>query len=1140
MSLAIADLREWLNLGAVAVVGAGLSLEARYPSTVNLVTLLWDAIDSDPRAREGLATGLGLPDAPTKTLIGDKIDRLDVGWRTIAQSQTARDKFQHSFVELDRTRAPQPSPGHEALARLMHAGIVECVISYNWDSALERAYERLYGVRPAKGLVYKPHGDVEDPESAWILPHEDGSVGSDVDARLRTFEGQHPRVLLIVGYSERDRAVVDQIIRPLDARWRVSRVGPSVDGVDDVAGRAADVLAALADPIARREAESRWHVVTFNSQRGIESALEGRRLLPVDVTACPRLPEVEWVKSSLLRSHSVVLNGDSGSGKSITAYQVAHDLSKEGYEVLRLRDSARRDGILAWLADLGSFPHRKLLFIDDAQDMTSDAVRELAEVASPGQLLLVAGVDHVAGGVVTHNIGGAAAVGTLEQYVLNEREQMLALVRQLDDRVGDGMADERFESRVQDAARETTAWRFFYVLTGGWRRTARALQEVRDEERADLLACGLAVAQIAGVDGGVTEEGLLPYALALGRTAEWVSRNLVTLSKAQLAVEEDGVWRCPHLRTAYSIVNWMLHPPPWTAPPPAPPVEVPPIASGRRDLSAVPTSRAEDKRTATARLRLPERVVEDDRTWTASLFNVALDSQISMRGVAWLLGRRSFSSDAQWVLRRRGVRSPDRDRSLALEALRTPAGPDVAMAAQLLEDLAGPDAREIVEAVWQEIDAVVAWVDAITPEVGWAVARLINLLINDDRPRIEVALAEVDPARLAGLVEAGGWPHIYSTTQAIDRIAQSGAELARAVGSKFDEVGLDEMLDNVPDLGSADDLLGMLAYLNPDMGIRLFENHAGRFASVFSPRPLESYPQMFRTFAFLLGYAPGFLRRRHPSASAKRAVRTFLRGLDTTALIRELSRPQSDWRWHNFWEFLSMYSQADPAGWAEVVASVNMQSIESALSDQLPVPSQDLLYVLYLLSGLRGDEVRSLLDAHADAFGHLHAFVAHIHPELAVALLRRGLPLDLGLEHQRYETAAEELDLIGMVDPVVGRETAEANLDAFRAGLARKFTPAFENLDMWVRVCDRWAPSLIDSALAGLDEGVVGGWVEALRNRKSKSQIGPIVIRAAESGHGPASREAVDLLRRFPSLRNNMTPQEGRPSSAVLDELRMH
>jgi len=1117
----VGDLAGRLNLGVVAVVGAGLSLGARYPNTSGLNALLWDAVDSDPQARAAVAARLSVTDAPAKALIAEDADRWGVAWAMVAESAVARRRLQSGFAALDQARAGHPSPSHEALARLIHVGTVEAVVSFNWDSALESAYARLYGTAIPEGVLFKPHGDVARPDLPWTLPHQDGRISFDVLRRVTALVEEHPRTLLIVGYSESDRDVIEQLIAPLDERWWVSRVGPSADGPDDVAGTADEVLGALAEAAARDEDAAAWHVVTFDNQRGIEAALEGRRLLPRDVAACPPLPEVHLVAESLRRNHAVVLNGESGSGKSITAYQVARQLSLDGFEVLRLRDVRRHAGPRTWLADLRAFPQRKVLFVDDAQDLSADVVRELAETATPDQLVLIAGVDHVAGGVATHSVSGATAVATLEQYVRQHRDEMLPKVRELDDWVGDGVGDERFEDRLRSAARERTAWQFFYALTGGWRRTSRAVQEVRDQNHADLLACALAVAQVAGVDSGVTVDELMPYAQAVGRDRAWIERSLEALRSQLLAVEEDGVWRCPHLRAAYSIVRWMLHPPYWDVPP-VTRVEVPPIASatvhiGPRTQSTEPAS----GRRRQSRPVVTQEVQEEDRLAVTGLLRVALEqASTSMQGVAWLLGR-DLQTGAQWVLRKYGVRSPERDRGLTLRALSTPPGTDVAMAAFLIEQLHGPDSPVVIATVWEHIDVVVEWVHAVTPAAGWALGSLVNVLINADRDRVAHALAGVEPGAVASLVEAGGWPHIYSSVQAVDRIAFGGGlGFARAVGAALDEDVLDRMLDGLPSLHAADQLLKLLAHLNPDMGIRLFEAHSDRLAKEFATAPVERYSDLFETFGILLGYWPMFLRRRKPAPAARRAARTFLRAMDTRGLVSALACPRDDSRWHNFWEFLSMFMDVDPRGWARVATAVDLDALATTLAAQMPHPSRNLLYVLYALSGARVEDVRTILDRHRDEFERLDPFLVYLDPELSITLLNRGLPLDLDLESQHYQGAASLVGLIATVDADVARQVAEANATAFSAGLGRNVSPPFDDLSRWVEVCDVAAPGLVDRVLTGLPAGVVAAWADALRRPTSRRQIGPLVVRAAQTGDTPAAVEARALMKRFTGLRH--------------------
>src|SRR5262249_1914913 len=143
-----------------------------------------------------------------------------------------RSTFQNSFAALDRERASVQSPAHTALARLLHAGRVLTVVSLNWDTLLEAAFTRRYGidVNAQGNRLAKPHGDCRQPGGDWLLPPRPGEVPDEIVTEINTLAAERPRVLLIVGYSERDETVVKRLIRPLAERWRVYRVSPSATG----------------------------------------------------------------------------------------------------------------------------------------------------------------------------------------------------------------------------------------------------------------------------------------------------------------------------------------------------------------------------------------------------------------------------------------------------------------------------------------------------------------------------------------------------------------------------------------------------------------------------------------------------------------------------------------------------------------------------------------------------------------------------------------------------------------------------------------------------------------------------------------------------------------------------------------------
>jgi hypothetical protein len=117
----------------------------------------------------------------------------------------------------------------------------------------------------------------------------------------------------------------------------VIRVSLSATGEGAIRLPAGTALEELASQLAPEPDVPGWSIVTFaNQRRGIEAAIAGERLGPREVEACPRLPHFGAAFEKLSMLHTAEIAGDSGSGKSITVWQLAHELHLCGWQVLRL------------------------------------------------------------------------------------------------------------------------------------------------------------------------------------------------------------------------------------------------------------------------------------------------------------------------------------------------------------------------------------------------------------------------------------------------------------------------------------------------------------------------------------------------------------------------------------------------------------------------------------------------------------------------------------------------------------------------------------------------------------------------------------------------------------------------------------
>src|SRR5260370_2285442 len=222
----IAD--EIRTFGAIAIIGAGASKDIGFPLNAQLQTLLWHALDTEPALIERLSLLFNSHVMTAKEIVGEDSERQRIAYKELAAHKNARLAFQYGFAALNKDRVQTPSRAHDAIAQLLHRGAIDIVISFNWDTLLETAYRKRYGIvlQPGSPRLYKPHGDASDPESEWVLPHEAGYVPDALKDHIQALLKEKPRPLMIIGYSERDEAVVTQLIQHFTDHLPVIRIGP--------------------------------------------------------------------------------------------------------------------------------------------------------------------------------------------------------------------------------------------------------------------------------------------------------------------------------------------------------------------------------------------------------------------------------------------------------------------------------------------------------------------------------------------------------------------------------------------------------------------------------------------------------------------------------------------------------------------------------------------------------------------------------------------------------------------------------------------------------------------------------------------------------------------------------------------------
>ncbi len=496
LSAMTADVR---SFDSVAVLGAGVSAFA-YPMTMQLPALLWQAISEVEGAPEELARRADRPGTP-KEILGTGPETVALGWQLARDMPVVREAFQRAFANLDAGR--DPSQAHRQLARLIHAGRIQFVISYNWDSCLERAHQDIYGTPLRASVLAKPHGDVLAPALPWTFPDEHGLVPQSVLDRLVQLDDR-PRSLLVLGYSGSDPIVVETLLRPLQNKWPVYQIGPSAFGADGVPATADHAMTAVADRLLAPAGSTGWRHVVFGRSRSFEAALRGERLRPIDVDACPELPYAKALADRLTASRFATLSGGSGTGKSVTAFHAAQRLNQSGWAVVELT----RPGV-AGAKEVEAFAAMSgpvLAVVDDAQALDPAVIADFQAAVDDHHAVLLVSTERLEG----HNdetVSEARAKDVIYQYCVDHLDEVEPLLAALDDRVGPGMFNESARRRLRAAnASSRDPWSFMFVASGGERRIAGLLDRLAERPAAALLLGAVAVGQLTSLDAGVPRD----------------------------------------------------------------------------------------------------------------------------------------------------------------------------------------------------------------------------------------------------------------------------------------------------------------------------------------------------------------------------------------------------------------------------------------------------------------------------------------------------------------------------------------------------------------------------------------------------------------------------------------------------------
>jgi hypothetical protein len=1034
------------SYGAVVVVGAGLSMSS-YPMTAQLPAMLAHAFDLSLDDRRELAERVGRPDGPAKGLLVDDA-AIRAGWEIAHRVGGTRTAFQQSVARHDLDR--EPGPAHKALARLIHAGAIRYLISFNWDTAIERAHEQYFGRPVPDGLLAKPHGDAAKPDQPWILPFQDEIIPQPVIERMAELRAAGPHLFLIVGYSGSDPVVLKDLLDPIREAWPTRRVSPSATGDEGIRATADTALPAIADAVGAVANVPGWLWVNYERKRDLGAALLGYKLGPQDVDACPQMPAVEVAARHLAQARFAVISGESGCGKSLAAFQAGRLLNRDGWGVLELVSQG-----VASVDDVRTFADLTgpvAAIVDDSQAL-NPVVRTALErsVAADHAVLMVSTEQSDHPGHST--IRPAQAIATIKQFCLDHQKEVSRLVSVADDRVGKGMTNERFEHRVEASAFAKVPWEFMFTLGGGERRVSESIDGLTDTDDGPLLLGLIAVTEILSLDVGVGVDRLAELAVEVGRDHAWVQQVLSVLVDRRLASIRGGRVRTPHIRLA------------------------------QRALQVLCWDTAGDHWE-----RLADLIA---RRFT--------DTTESLEGRQWLS---SMLSNSDSNRHHRSRLFPDAvARAVVEEASTATAGRDRHIAGSMIWEVEWWGA--MTDALADKVEHIlIAWLPEMTSDDVHGIYRAYSALSRHGSHAGRVSRS-ITPEHVAAIVSehvdvawGDDWGWLLGWLAGADGI---DSNLWRTRFS--DALNLDLLVERVT-TGVADKIPGAVDFIHSLT--QLAPLASGQCIRAITPevaRLIESdlaaashalVDWCFGEFIFAATILNGGADDEDDADEVDEeaahdpgwravadAISDLVNTVDWTSAGRSLSATKADLDDLAQFDLLGYsISHLAPDHWAEAMSAVDLDHLDQVSQGEWAPTPRVARLVFTLASGSDPSPGRRWARRHADELDHVPSFLAAADPQLAVEAMHHGHPIVLSGSNG-WNIAADAIEGIADVNPGAAAALLRENEDQILAALRSDQSHLSEGIEHLVRTVDRVDPDWMNDRLVVIDlETLRAQWAE--------------------------------------------------------------
>ena len=940
--------------GAILIMGAGASFEAGMPLYKQFPPIIWQVVDEFA----DIKTILGHEDIPAKNIIADDVTKIKQIFNHIEKDVHANLRFKELFKSVNNKHKNKLSIVHDNICRLIHSGYIKLVISLNWDDLLETSWENLYGtdINSSKITLVKPHGDVRNINNKWIYPNSEGYLSSENINTINNVLGNTPATFIILGYSEQDSIITNTFISPSEDRYKFYRIYPSASSENSISAKASEITNLILNNL-QVSSNYLWDKVDFSNQVGLESAIFGYRLLPSNVVACPRLPQIEEARLRLDYTHSVIIEGSPGSGKSISAYQLAWDYLQQGWEVLKLNISklASYDDQIALIND----GYKTIFIIDDAQQLEREQIINLMTKANYYSKLIF--TQTITSDFTTESITISCkqTVETLYEYYKQREKEILPIIRKTNEDIGRSIGNNAMDMpflRILDIARkENTAWLFNYSLRGGWKSAATQFAVSKEHDRAEIVLTFIALEQILFLDKPVNKSRLDFLLIKLGHNDQWISNQLYYLYEKKLIIDLNEI-RTLHLQMAIRIIVCYLN-----------------------------------------------QASDSERVEFYSILQCKfLDTSTPLLGIVWFFNM-LFSFDIKYELRG-NLFTDEFNKKLLKRCCYQTESEQKAHAGYVIDVVL----RREVGMKFKDIDSndnfLINWIENVDNKTAYSFSEILNSMINESKDLHKNFVSELNPNNIITNLKSIEADYLYAWANFLDRLLyMHKSKWVKTFCNQIPKREISEALQKstYKNIYGLSEMLCTLKFIDEEYCFEEYHKCIWIIEEAMNRDFIMTLNDLSSHFLmYLLG--EGFLDVGHPNQKQEEAGRTFVSCI-SSKMLQDIILEGSPRDWDMLYRYFGEIFRYDSQKFIDSFKEIDLAILDSKTDNMWDEQPDELIKLLYMLYPCCKVKVEEWVYSKRNIIKNIDTSLTHFSPRTAEYIYNNDGLVTLAKSHRLSE-----------------------------------------------------------------------------------------------------------------------------------------